>query len=292
MENISEVKLLNSDLTKINDNVLTRRSTLDFGVRRSISKQKAVGYKTVDMSLLNNILKSVNCSSCNKRRSKIELLENSAGKNGLAEKLIIYCQLCKQELTYFTSKRVACNGHQNVNYGRKQPFDINVKSVYASQTLMRSGIKNVLGDMDLPAPINATAYNRALKNTSSVSVKLAEQQMKEAADRLKKIVLDEEPENIELSPAGDMIAQVAVSVDGTWQRRGHCSKIGVVFVISIRTGEVIDCIVKSLFCHTCSKKDKSTSEYGQWYEKHKQRVKLIILVVQIVWKKLVLLKYF
>ena len=269
LENISEVKLLNSDFTKISDNVLTRWSTLDLGVRKSISKQKAVGYKIVDMSLLNNILKSVNCSLCNKRRSRIELLEDPADKNGLAEKLIIYCQSCKQELSFCTSKRVACNGHQNVNYGRKQPFDINVKSVYASQTLMHSGLKRFLGDMDLPAPINATAYNRTLKNISSVSVKLAEQQMKAAAYRLKKIVLDEEPENIELSPAGDMIAQVAVSVDGKWQRRGHCSKIGVVFVISIRTGEVIDYIVKSLFCHTCSKKDKSASEYGQWYEKHK-----------------------
>ena len=57
LENISEVKLLNSDFTKISDNVLTRRSTLDLGVRKSISKQKAVGYKIVDMSLLNNILK-------------------------------------------------------------------------------------------------------------------------------------------------------------------------------------------------------------------------------------------
>ena len=122
--------------------------------------------------------------------------------------------------------------------------------------------------MDLPALINVTAYNRTLKNIYSVSVKLAEQQMKEAADRLKKLVLDEETENIELSPAGDTIAQVAVSVDGTWQRRDHCSKIGVVFMISIRTGGVIDYIVKSLFCHTCSKKDKSASESGQWYEKH------------------------
>ena len=51
---------------------------------------------------------------------------------------------------------------------------------------MHSGLKRLLGDMDLPAPINPTAYNRTLKNISSVSVKLAEQQMKEAAGRLKK----------------------------------------------------------------------------------------------------------
>ena len=33
---------------------------------------------------------------------------------------------------------------------------------------------------------------------------------------------------------------IITSVDGTWQRRGHNSKTGVVFVISILTGEVLD----------------------------------------------------
>ena len=38
--------------------------------------------------------------------------------------------------------------------------------------------------------------------------------------------------------------------DSTWQKWGHSSKIGVVFVISVRTGEVLDYIVKTLVCHT------------------------------------------
>ena len=36
------------------------------------------------------------------------------------------------------------------------------------------------------------------------------------------------------------ILQAAVTVDGTWQKRGHSSKIGVVFVISVDTGEILD----------------------------------------------------
>lgn len=64
---------------------------------------------------------------------------------------------------------------------------------------------------------------------------------------------------------------MAVTVDGTWQRRGHASKIGVVFVISVRTGEVLDYVVKSLMCHTCMKhkqEDKNTNEYKEWFKKH------------------------
>ena len=43
------------------------------------------------------------------------------------------------------------------------------------------------------------------------------------------------------------VAKVAASVDGTWQKRGHNSKIGVVFILSVDTGEVLDVIVKCLF---------------------------------------------
>jgi len=36
------------------------------------------------------------------------------------------------------------------------------------------------------------------------------------------------------------MAKVAVTVDGTWQKRGHSSKIGVVFVISMAAGEILE----------------------------------------------------
>ena len=36
--------------------------------------------------------------------------------------------------------------------------------------------------------------------------------------------------------------------------RCHCSKNGVVFVISVKTGEVLDFVVKSMTCHECCEK--------------------------------------
>ena len=70
---------------------------------------------------------------------------------------------------------------------------------------------------------------------------------------------------------GVIIANVDVSVDGTWQRRGHNSKTGVVFIISILTGEVLDYEVKTLFCHECvahKSDDKTTLRYQQWVKNH------------------------
>ena len=69
-----------------------------------------------------------------------------------------------------------------------------------------------------------------------------------------------------------MIGNVAVTVDGTWQKRGHTSKISVVFVMSVVTGEVLDYAVKSLSCHKCiarNKMDKESDNFKTWYETHK-----------------------
>ena len=69
---------------------------------------------------------------------------------------------------------------------------------------------------------------------------------------------------------GKEIAEVAVSVDGTWQKRGHSSKFGVVFVLSIRTGKVLDYEVLSHFCQECNSHNQNvdTVEYREWKEKH------------------------
>ena len=65
---------------------------------------------------------------------------------------------------------------------------------------------------------------------------------------------------------GEVIGRVAVSVDGTWQKRGHFSKTGVVFVISIRTGEVLDYELKTLHCRD---DDTISTAHIKWENEHK-----------------------
>ena len=71
--------------------------------------------------------------------------------------------------------------------------------------------------------------------------------MNGAAERMRNKMLKEEPDQIE--DGGDIIACVPVTVDATWQKSGHSSKLGIVFVISVDTGEILDYEVRSLFCH-------------------------------------------
>ena len=70
--------------------------------------------------------------------------------------------------------------------------------------------------MDLPAPVTKKPFNNILNLLSKQSDKQAEIIMKKAADRLKYIILEEEPENIECYKDGNIIAHVSVTVDGTW----------------------------------------------------------------------------
>ena len=53
------------------------------------------------------------------------------------------------------------------------------------------------------------------------------------------IIISENPGNIEVTDKDKLIAKVGVTVDGTWHKREHSSKMGVVFVLSIDTDEVL-----------------------------------------------------
>ena len=60
-----------------------------------------------------------------------------------------------------------------------------------------------------------------------------EQKMKEAGTQLHALVEKDDPESMHINENGVPIAIVAVSVDRTWQKRGHTSKMGVVFVMLV-----------------------------------------------------------
>ena len=50
-------------------------------------------------------------------------------------------------------------------------------------------------------------------------------------------MLENDPDNVHVNEHGDVVANVTVTVDGTWQKRGPTSKIGVIFIISVLTGK-------------------------------------------------------
>lgn len=66
--------------------------------------------------------------------------------------------------------------------------------------------------------------------------------LEEAAKELKKEAFDSDGE-----------LETAVTVDGTWMKRGYSLLHGVEAAISADTGKVLDFEVESKFCHICAR---------------------------------------
>ena len=61
--------------------------------------------------------------------------------------------------------------------------------------------------------------------------------------------------------------EVAVSIDGTWQKRyGHNSLLGATFVISIYNGCVLDYSIKCKTCTVCKKNPNPSEEWKKSHE--------------------------
>ncbi|CAF3451053.1 unnamed protein product, partial [Rotaria socialis] len=76
--------------------------------------------------------------------------------------------------------------------------------------------------------------------------------------------------NVETNDS-DSIVNIAISVDGTWKKRGHVSQYGIVFIIEMDTGLAIDFEVLSTRFEKCEKnqRERSAHEFRAWLTKHK-----------------------
>ena len=140
------------------------------------------------------------------------------------------------------SKRLNKRGGQATN-------EINSRSVVASLEFGLGGLERFCGILNLPKPQSEAAYNKQLVQVEEASFKVCEHIMIEASPRLINITEKENKEMIEINDDSHKLAKVAVTIDGTWQKRGYSSKKGIVFVTSVRTGEVLDFELLSLECH-------------------------------------------
>ena len=117
-----------------------------------------------------------------------------------------------------------------------------------------STLRKLCINFNFSQPVNEHPYNKYIKFIKGNSIKNCEQSISVDAKHfcaLKYGGIDD-----------DIIVDVPVSVDGSWQKRyGHNSMISMVFVMSIDTGHV-----KSLYCFQCK---KNPNDSACWKEKLK-----------------------
>ena len=185
--------------------------------------------------------------------------ENESRKRGLMAHLSAQCSLCLEETPLKTSSFISKRG---------KSVDVNRRIVYHS---IETGsgyeeLASFCSIMNMPC-ITKTAYYQHVETILDALEVEAKIDMKQAGQRLRQLILAENG-----GGDSDGVVDAAVSFDGTWAKRGFTSLTGVVFVISVDTGEVLDYHVLSKSCQSCSLKKAQCSSDEEFLEWHKQHV--------------------
>lgn len=121
--------------------------------------------------------------------------------------------------------------------------------------------------MNMPC-LQQSSYNKHIKSLVGFSIQSTEECMKKARIEVEKAYC-----NIENTLDIAKPIDIAVSYDGSWQKRGFTSKYGVGCVIEVITGLVIDYVVLSKYCRVCQQKKTEmkapSPEYTLWFDSHK-----------------------
>ena len=115
-------------------------------------------------------------------------------------------------------------------------------------------MKTFLRLMNMTEPINIKAYNAINNHLLEAYLVAADNNMSQAATEVKEI--SEKQKEGTSSPGEDSLTDCTVSLDGSWQKRGHDSLNGVVTAINRVNDKVID-------YHVMSKKCKSMPNLEQ-----------------------------
>lgn len=217
------------------------------------SSKNITGYRFLDMEILCSIFKEVSCPKC--YQQKLLLSENIGHKKGLSSMLVLNCS-CGY-VREFCSSNLCGKG-----------YDINRRIVYAMRSLGQghTGIEKFTTLMNMPRPMAVTTYNKIVDKMAAAASDIAKDTMAEAASALREMKLKNN--NININEPVD----IAVSVDGTWQRRGFSSNNGVIAALSVDTGKVIDVEAMSKTCKACCLKEhlknSNPEAYATWRNSH------------------------
>ncbi|GFW29858.1 uncharacterized protein TNCV_3937251 [Trichonephila clavipes] len=177
----------------------------------------------MNLNILAFVFKNkVHCKMCNSGLD-MQVLK---GKSGLAITFVLKCFACPYRVEFSSS-----NFHEGT-----QIATINTRFVYAMRSVGKGAEAGRMfcGKMNLPQPpTRFSPYGKRILNAAKL---VYEDSIQNAA---KKAICDNEGNK-----------NIAVAVDGIWQKRGYTSLNGIKFVTSIDTGKVIDVDILSKYC-TC-----------------------------------------
>ena len=204
----------------------------------------------INFKIMKDIVSNVGkCLECG---SKVEFADVLESRMGLAHKLTVKCTSCNWGKSQYSSsktkpKATGCRSYFESNVrlvtafreiGKGHQGIDNFSRIMNMHGLSWPGYENIKGDMII-----------AYENAASAS-------MRKAAEKV-------HAETEQKLPGDPSVTLCDVSIDGTWQKRGHASLNGA--VTAICNGLCVDKHVMSKYCRLCQKWDskKGTTEYDE-----------------------------
>jgi len=191
----------------------------------------------------------VKCEACSGHLQTRICFENGSG---YCFDVVGHCECCAADKLLFATSNMCEKKGAFQSNARQTPYEVNVKMISFARELGLglAALQTFSKCLNSPPPMGQTSYD-ALFNKYLEAIKaVAEESMRQVAAE----VIDEQD--------GDH--NTMVSVDGSWQRRGHSSHNGIVSAISVVTGKVLDIEVLSNYCKGCSnwnQQQQLTPEY-------------------------------
>lgn len=182
-----------------------------------------------DLTLLSNVIRDfVQCKFCDATDSIQLLVLNDGFESGLVLNFQLRCTECLENVIFKNSKLVP----------ESKLYDTNLKFVYAMRSIGKglTAGNEFCALLDLPKP--PQKYFSYHKKLLTAIQDCAEDSMLRATQ--------------EAVEENNGCTDLAVAVDGSWQRRGFKSLNGLVSVTSFDTGKVMDVSVHSKYCHKCT----------------------------------------
>ena len=136
-----------------------------------------------------------------------------------------------------------------------------------------SAAQRLLSALNLPSAVGRGPWSSHTKVLEKAANDLLEQELENAALEVKRWKLANDEILVDGNHATDerlreLLVDAGVSIDGSWSSRGWSARDGVVAVVSIDTGKVLDVVYLSNSCTACQQKER---ERGLQFKNAPQR---------------------
>ncbi len=217
----------------------------------------------LDLNKLDTLLESVDCPHCQSQQS-LRASTSDAKRMGFALCLELSCRKCGTNFgnTYSSPALPSAK--------KPSPFLVNdlMTLIFNRLGLGHTAMVEFCGVLGMPA--------MHLKTFQKKEFNIVRKTLEATENVLERSVAIVRAMHCELNPdfPSDQPVPITVSFDGTWQKRGHMSMHGVAAVIEVVTGLVVDFVVLSTYCHSCSLKRAECRDdaaaFDAWYVDHKE----------------------